>query len=147
MEKTNLPLAAEQLLQRISAGLWSLAAARVEICLAAELAAIHSDLMEQSGKLRGLETEQASALAARMEAVAERVTREWTAEDAPSRSRRPATALGRQLSNGAAGSSTEPPDSKRARGRPRKSATVEMLGDDRQPSTSPAGGLKEEPAS
>jgi hypothetical protein len=123
MDQANLPPVADRLLKRLRVGLWTIAASQIEVGIAAELADVQRELLEQATTYRETGSELGNALAVRLEAAAARITAALAdaddvlqgSTDVASR-RRPARDK----------TSLPSPDGemKRSRGRPRKSTPV-----------------------
>jgi hypothetical protein len=113
MDRPNLPA--------MSAALWSIAVARIEVCLAAELAGIQSELVAHAKEYRSQQSGLGESLAVRLEEAAERITRDWTNAELSKRNPPLAGAVSRRPpGSGRLGVSDEQSATKRPRGRPRK---------------------------
>jgi hypothetical protein len=145
MDRTQIPAAAEKLLQRIGAALWAIAIARVDTRLAAELAEIQTELIAQAQEYRSQQSELGEALAVRLEDAAERVARDWISTEQSKGSAPHAGASSRRrTASGSLELSGEQSAARRPRGRPRKAVPSDELAEPMH-DASAVQHIKEEP--
>jgi hypothetical protein len=134
----------ESLVESLAIKLWGLAAAKVEVRIEAELAAVQRDLLAEARQLRELGTELGNAVADRLEATNKRITREWAVME-QSLCSQPLLARqgGRRFANGAV--PAEPNLARRSRGRPRKNSLSDPTGMAQETTANPSGMRDKEP--